>query len=287
MRFTIIGGDRRTVSLVRRLLQDGHELRCFALDTADLPTACQQTNLAAALEGAQAVILPTPLQKGGRLNAPFSARELDLETLVLALPEGVTVFAGGVPEKPRRLFRAQHLQLVDLLEQEALAVTNAELTAQCAVELLLNAIPYQLQGRRVLILGAGRIGKLLGLKLQHLGAQVTAGARDEAQRAWCKALGFGAVPLTELAPLLWQTDMLINTIPAQLLDASQLQLLPDGALVLDLASAPGGFRPQDLALLDLDVLPGGGLPGKYAPESAGNALADSLYQWIGGTHHGA
>ena len=287
MQFALIGGDRRTITLARRLLQDGHELKCFALDTAEIPTVCKQRRLQEALAGAQYVILPTPLLKGGKLNAPFSAVELDLETLVLALPESAGVFAGGVPEKLRRLFRAQHLRLIDLLDNEALAVTNAELTAQCALELLLSAIPYRLQTCRVLLLGAGRIGRLLGLKLRNMGAEVTCAARSPVQRAWCSALGLRPVPLTGLAGILWQTDILINTIPAPILDSGELQLLPEGALVLDLASAPGGFRPEDLDLLQLDILPGGGLPGKYAPEAAGNALADAIYEQLGGTIHEA
>lgn len=286
MQFALIGGDRRTLYLARRLLQDGHRLKCFALDTAELPTACKQRHLQETLAGAQYIILPTPLLKDGRLNAPFSARELDLETLVLSLPEGVPIFAGGVPEKPRRLFRAQHLRLTDLLEDEALAVTNAELTAQCALELLLSAIPYHLQTCRVLLLGAGRIGKLLGLKLRNMGAEVTCAARSPVQRAWCSALGLKASPLTGLANILWQTDILVNTVPAPILDSGELQLLPEGALVLDLASAPGGFRREDLDLLQLDTLPGGGLPGKYAPEAAGNALAEAIYEQLGGTLHG-
>lgn len=52
--------------------------------------------------------------------------------------------------------------------------------------------------------------------------------------------GAAAAPLTALEQLLPHFDAVINTIPAPVLGAAQLRCLPRGALILDLASRPGG-----------------------------------------------
>ena len=127
----------------------------------------------------------------------------------------------------------------------------------------------------MLILGFGRIGTLLGLKLKALGADVTVSSRREEDKAWCAALGLTPADTAALEPHLPQCRLLINTIPAQVLSQQQLALLPKDALLFELASAPGGFPD---APDKRTVIPCGGLPGKYAPQSAANAIAETMYQ---------
>ncbi len=282
MRFTVIGGDKRTVYLVHRLIDDGHEVHTFALDTADIPLHCQHSHLQEALHDTQYIILPTPAEKQGVLNAPFGSHEIPMKTLPLAFPKGVPVFGGGLSKAFCELCQQQSIPVTDLLSIEALAVKNADITAQCAVELILQQVPYSLKHRSVLILGAGRIGKLLGLKLRSMGAEVSVAARKEEDHAWCAALGFTPVHTEKLAPVLWRQDIVVNTIPARILDSTLLQLLSGDTLFVELASAPGGISPEDVALHDIHFVHGGGLPGKFAPQSAGIALVETIYQCIGG-----
>ena len=274
MTFTVCGGDLRSVYLVRRLLHDGHAVQCFGLEQGGIPTSCHQSSLRNALRGSQCIILPTPVLKGDFLNAPFGSQAVSEEELAQALPKDAPVFGGSVGESLRRLCVRRGVYVTDLLSIEALAVKNAALTAQCAVQVILNEIPYAIADQPVLILGAGRIGKLLGLRLRALGAMVTVSSRREEDKAWCAALGLTPADTADLAPVLPHCRLLVNTIPAQVLTPRQLSLLPQDALLFELASSPGGFhRRSD----DLTVIPCGGLPGKYVPQSAADAIADTIY----------
>ena len=74
MVFALCGGDARQAELARLLLEDGHELRSWALERAELPGGAKVCASAAeALEGADCLLLPMPVSaKSGLLNAPLS-----------------------------------------------------------------------------------------------------------------------------------------------------------------------------------------------------------------------
>ena len=273
MRFTVCGGDLRSVWLVRRLLRDGHEVQCFGLETGDIPINCHCNSLHEAFKGTECVVLPTPVIRDDGLNAPFGSQSVSEEELADALPRNTPIFGGSVGEQLRHLCVRRGIYVTDLLSIEALAVKNASITAQCAAQVILNEIPYSLTQQPVLILGAGRIGKLLGLQLRALGAAVTVSSRREEDKAWCAALGLNPADTANLAPVLPHCRLLINTIPARVLTARQLSLLPRDALLFELASAPGGFHH----CADLSVISCGGLPGKHAPQSAADAIAETIY----------
>lgn len=277
MIFTVCGGDLRSVYLVRRLIADCHTVQCFGLEHADLPAQCHCPDLSAAMQQTRCVILPTPTMDGGVLRTPLSSAVIVPQDLVARLPKQVPVFAGNPGTDLTELCLRRDIHLTDLLSNEALAVKNAALTAQCALQVILWEIPYTLTDCPVLILGAGRIGKLLGLKLRAMGARVTVSSRQAKDKAWCAALGLTPADTGNLAPLLPRCRILVNTIPSRVLTDAQLRLLPDSALLFELASGSGGFHPGDSGL---NVIACGGLPGKYAPQSAADAIVETIYELL-------
>lgn len=264
MKFTILGGDGRSVYLAHRLLGDRHPVLVYGLESEDIPAYCRCEHMEDALRGTDCVVLPIPTADGTLLRGT----DIPLETVAAALPAGVPVFGGG----------SCGLPIFDLLHHEPFVMGNAALTAQCAVGLLLQHFPAALMGSRVLILGSGRIGKLLGLRLRALGAEVTVTSRRKTDKARCAALGLGVGDSRDLAPLLPHCDAVINTAPAPLLDRDALGLLPQGVLLMELASLPGGFDPQAAEALGIHTVMGRGLPGRFAPKAAADLIADTIYQ---------
>ena len=82
-----------------------------------------------------------------------------------------------------------------------------------------------LSGAHVLLLGYGRIARLLARELQKAGALVTAAARSAEQRAWAEAEGVEALPLDALSGALGRFDVIIGTIPAPVLTEPLLALV--------------------------------------------------------------
>lgn len=151
-------------------------------------------------------------------------------------------------------------------ENEVYAIRNADLTAEGALALLLRRSGQPLRDMELLLVGYGRIGRLLARRLAALGVRVTVAARDPRQRAYAQCEGCHAVDITQIRPTY---DAVINTVPAPLLSGGF-----GGAFCLDLAAAPGGWAD------DTPVLRAPGLPGLHAPAAAAVILRDAIYETL-------
>ncbi len=69
--------------------------------------------------------------------------------------------------------QARGLRLLDYYAREECMVANAVPTAEGAVQVAMEELPFTLHSARVLILGFGRVGKLTAHRMGALGAKVT------------------------------------------------------------------------------------------------------------------
>ena len=281
MRFAVIGGDKRTEHLAAQLLRDGHRLRSFALERAALPPEISREScLQSCVYGADCVLLPLPAERGGRLHAPLSAEELGMPALIEALWPGQLLIGGALREETVTAALRGGLRVADLLRQPALAVGNAALTAEGAIGCLIEHSERALWGGRALVLGWGRIGRILALRLSALGAQVTVAARSARDRAMAEALGCAAADYAGLDGILGDFDFIVNTVPARVLTEGMLCLIRPDALLLALASPPGGFGRTLAQNIGLHAVAAPGLPGETAPEAAALLLRQAVYAAI-------
>lgn len=159
--------------------------------------------------------------------------------------------------------------------REEYQIAIARLTAEGAIALLRPETG--LSGAHILLLGYGRIARLLARELQKAGTLVTAAARSGEQRAWAEAESIEALPLDALSGALDRFDVIIGTIPAPVLTEPLLALVRKDALLLELASAPGGIDAAAAHERGLRYIRAPGLPAKYAPERAAVILRDAVY----------
>ena len=190
------------------------------------------------------------------------------------------LFAGQAAPEARQQAAAEGLRLVDYLQSEELALWNAIPTAEAALGILLAATPGVLWRSRVALVGYGRIAQLLAPRLAALGARVTVVARSPTARALAEAQGLHSAAFDALPRLAQRADFVVNTVPACVLTAEALQALPKSAFVLDLASAPGGVDAAAARRLGVRVQQATGLPGKWAPQMAGQAIGQTILQFL-------
>ena len=100
--------------------------------------------------------------------------------------------------------------------------------------------PKTLSSSNILVMGFGRIGKIVAKMLQGIGAKVFCEARKKEDLAYIQAFGYTPIDLSDLEENLGKFDIIINNIPTLILDKSRLNLLKKDVLILDLASKPGG-----------------------------------------------
>lgn len=282
MEFAVLGGDARIARMCHLLTADGHEVRCFALDKAPEAAALrQQETLEAAVDGADCVVLPLPVRGGpGMLHTPLSAQELSLERVFAAVDPGQLLCAGMADPETLDLAESFGLQIHDYFRREELAVRNAVATVEGALGLMIQDTAITLWDAEVLVVGFGRIGRLLAHRLRGLGARVSVSSRSCGDMAWCRALGYRALDTRHLEGRLGDFDVVVNTVPALVLGENRLRELKTDALCLDLASRPGGTDFPAASRLGVRAVWALSLPGKVAPVSAGAIIRDTIYNII-------
>ena len=186
----------------------------------------------------------------------------DIRKILSMLPPDITVIGGNLHDLSLFTYRK-----LDLLKCPRYLATNAAITADCALRVAAPLLKTTFADTPTLILGWGRIGKCLGQLLKALGTSVTVAARKESDRAMAEALGFEAVDYLNIEGSLSKMGLIFNTVPEPVLSERQLSVCKN-CVKIDLASKPG--------MEGTDVVIARGLPGRYAPESSGRLIAQTI-----------
>lgn len=238
MKINVVGGDRRMEYAAKYLQDAGYEV----IRDAD------------ALE-CDALLLPV---NAGKVHG---------ELIKKAGESGTWVIGGMLPEGGAHVY--------DYMKDEAFLFDNARITAEGALMLLGSGLAGTLYDADVAIIGMGRIAECLCRMLCALGVRTTVYARRPEVLARARALGANTVCFSgALPPEIISHDALCNTVPHVLLDQALLAQMKKDTMLLELASAPGGFDMAAVERYGLYHINGQGIPGKYAPRAAGRLIAD-------------
>lgn len=273
-KFAIIGGDMRLVNLAKMLQKDDYTVCTYALEKAEELKSLRCASLQEAISNSEIIISSIPLSKdGSQVNMSLSSENLTLEELQKNL-KGKKFMAGKIPED---LKNDKEIETYDFLEIEEYAILNAIATAEGAIQIAMEEYPKTLSGSNILVMGFGRIGKVISKMLQGIGANVFCEARKNEDLAYIKAYGYTPVHLNELDQTLNQFDIIFNNIPVQILDQKRLDLVKKDVLLIDLASNPGGIDFEYAKLKNIKTIWALALPGKCAPISAAEYIRDTIY----------
>lgn len=258
MQLVAFGGDARMHGALYAAKHAGWDTRhiCTEEDTEEIGEA-------------DVVLLPWPrsFQEGMLAGTLLSkARTLELLPHCTLLVHGGDITAQEAP-MARQAFDPSH--------DEMFLRANAKLTAEGAIARTMQR-GSALLGATVLITGFGRIAQELALRLIAMEAFVIVCARNEMQMRRAHEIGAHPVPLEEICAACAQADVVLNTVPARILQEQALAAMKQDALLMELASAPYGFDRELAERLGVEVLVEAGLPGRYAPMDAGTALFGAL-----------
>ena len=242
--FAVVGGDARQAAAARALARAGYSVGGpEKIAVADY------------------ILLPLPLD----------AARTPLAELLRAARPGTLALGGMLSAEAKAIAAEAGVELVDYFAREELTIRNAIPTAEGCIGILMAERSRTLWGSSI----------LLGVRLGALGAQVTAAARRPAQRALAESFGLRSVAIGRLGQLAPAFDTVVNTVPAQVLSAEVLARLRPESLIVDLASRPGGTDFEAARRLGHRAIHALSLPAACAPETAGEAVAQTVCEMIG------
>ena len=276
-KISIIGGDLRIVKLAEMLIEEGVEVFSYGLESSDVPDMNKCQSIKEAIEKSEIVLGPIPFSSNGKtVNTPFGNNKILVEDLMNSL-YGKTLIAGAIKQDVYDIASEKNIKVIDILKREELAVLNAVSTAEGTIKIAIEETPRNLHGSNILVLGFGRIGKILANMLKGVGANVACEARKNSDLAWIKAYGYEPIPISNLKENLSRFDVIVNTIPYIILDKDNLENVRKDALVIDLASNPGGVDKDAIKEKKIKFVWALSLPGKVAPVTSAEFIKETLY----------
>lgn len=280
--FAVIGGDLRIIKLAKMLADDGNTVYTYGLEKAEELKGnpnilfCEKLSKAITKE-VEIVIGPIPFSSNGvNINSPFSEKEISIREVMYHLNAKILI-AGSIAPDIYDMVNDEYIEIVDIMKREELAVLNTISTAEGAIEIAIANTNKIIHGSKVLILGFGRIGKVLARKMTGLSTKVTCAARKDEDLAWIKAYGHMATNINFLGENLSEYDIIMNTVPHLILTKERMQYVKEECLLIDLASNPGGIDKKAAKDRNLRLIWALALPGKVAPITTAEFIKETVY----------
>lgn len=283
MNFLIIGGDDRLVELANIFSGKGYKTYTHGMDKT---TNCQAENIESleeAVSMCHIIIGPIPFSKEGKtVNSNYSGEPIEIENLFSKITAEKKLYFGALNKNCRELAEQYSIKYNDYYQDESYQILNTIPTAEGAIALMVSETERTVLGCNVLILGYGRIGKLLSGYAKALGAKVHVEARKDEDLTWIKSRGMNEIHLDNLRDTIGDMDIIVNTVPALLLDEAELKLVKKNALILDLASLPGGVNHTYARQIGIKSIHALGIPGKIAAKSSAEYIFDTIMKQLKG-----
>ena len=217
-------------------------------------------------------VFPTPVNK---LEQYRNISKLKEE---LASQKVRCVFGGIFDEGWRLFFAEKGISYVDFTQNADVVEENAKITAEAVIAELLLLSPYSICGQEISVTGFGACGRAIAEKLKALGAKVLIVARSDTARNEAKKAGYRSCNFMEWRQEVGKMLTVINTVPAPVVTEDIISGMSKEAVILDIASRPGG---TDFACATEKGIPAKlalGLPGIYSTKSSALSYKKAMLQ---------
>ncbi|RLL45364.1 dipicolinic acid synthetase subunit A [Oceanobacillus piezotolerans] len=279
----VIGGDARYLELIRQLqMLPETTIILVGFDKLEQGfTGLKQVDFHdLELQTLDVIIMPiTGTDSDGRVEAVFSDQEIKLtESWFQQLNKNTILFTGITNEYLNERAKQERLQIIPLMDRDDVAIYNSIPTAEGAIMMAIEHTDYTIHSSNIIVTGFGRVGHTVANKFQALGAKVSVSANSIKELARITEMGLTPIPIEKLHEHTGSCDILINTVPALVVDKRVIAEFPPNAIIIDLASKPGGTDFDFAEKRGIKAILTGSLPSIVAPRTAGKILADVITQ---------
>ena len=256
-KITIIGGDNRLKILKNSLLDAGYSVDTLGLYENDF----------ADISSSQVVVFPVPTTKDGEtVFTPLTNRKIKLSEIAESLTKEQLILCCN--------YNFENKNSVDYGSFDSYALLNAVPTAEGAIKLAIENTSFTLWKSKVLVIGYGRVGKILSNRLAALGCDVSVSARKPADHALIDSFGYTSVNTNNLNLIPLEYDIIFNTVDIKVIDDIALKNAKT-ELLIDLSTF-GGFSLDAAKEYGIKAIKAPGLPGKVAPKTAADILCKTV-----------
>jgi dipicolinate synthase subunit A len=279
-----VGGDARQLEVIRKCIELDANAYLVGYDNLDsgFIGSTKVELLPETLNKYDAIVLPVSgVDEKGFVESIFTTHPVQLkESHFTYLKKSCTVYTGIANQYLKEICSKLQIPLIPLMDRDDVAIYNSIPTVEGTLMLAIQNTDFTIHRSNCMVLGLGRVGMSLSRALHALGAFVTVVVRKPEDMARAYEMGLNQLDLRDLKQNVSDVDILFNTIPHKVVTAEVIANLKPTALLIDLASKPGGcdFRFAEKRGIKAILAPG--LPGIVAPKTAGQIIANTLVRLL-------
>lgn len=274
----VIGGDTRQLYMADCLEEKGFNVAAYSLP--EEKRKCVE-NLEKAAREAEYIVFPLPVTRDGKYVFSAVPPKESFDEICSYINKNHIVFAGMLSPTLRARLENSAARVYDYFEREDVTVMNSLPTAQGILKTMLENINYTVHSSRCAVFGYGRIAKVTANTLAALGARVTVCARKRSDIAFAGVNGFEGCFINDFYKIADSFDVIINTVPALVINRDIIERVQPDCLIIDVASAPYGTDFAAAHENGIRALQCPSLPGKTAPKTAGKIIAEGIINILG------
>lgn len=275
-----LGGDARQLEVIKNCIQLNATVSLVGFDNLESPFsgAVRRDLNPEWFSTVDLLILPIlGTDEEGYVDSIFTTKSLVLtQDHIGNLPSHAMVVAGMAKSYLQNLCSHKGVQLVELLKRDDVAIYNSIPTVEGALMMAIQSSNITIHGSRCVVLGLGRVGLTLARTFHAIGARVKVGVQTPAQMARAVEMGITPFHFKNLADEVEDVDLLFNTVPALIVTEPVLAAMPSTAVIIDLASKPGGTDFAFAKKRGIKAMLAPSLPGIVASKTAGRILAQTI-----------
>ncbi len=197
-----------------------------------------------------------------------------------SLKDGVKVYTGAKDEKLRIKFNEAGFSYKEVLDSQIMTILNALPTAEGVLYNVIGDYDKCLEGARVLVLGYGVCGSVIAEKFKAIKAKVSVFEQCELKKADARNLGMRTIKERDIAE--HNFDIIINTIPLNVVTEETISKLSIDTLIFEVASAPFGFDEAMMIEKGFKYKKLRGLPSRFGVRYSSENISSFIIKNIEG-----
>ncbi|NLL75884.1 MAG: dipicolinate synthase [Clostridiales bacterium] len=263
----VIGGDRRLSFLAEELTKSFRKVIAYTVPDQSIEKAFSLADI---------IVAPVPFSRD-RIHVFSEEQEkVTIQDFCRYLCPGQTLYAGNIPEEVQLEAVRKNITCRDFLKMEWVETENALATAEGAVAQAIALSVNNLHAGKCMVLGYGRCGKAIAKLLKQWQIDTTVAARRESVLTAAEEEGYHTVLLENISGKIADMRFIFNTIPSMVLTEGLIGVLEKDAVIIDIASAPGGTDFAACERAGITAVLSLGIPGRYSPKTSAEILLDAI-----------
>lgn len=249
----------------------------FANENMKLENIEKYNTLEEALNKNDIIVTGIPISKDKKhIVANYTNLKIKLDFLQNL--KNKILISGMIPDKYEKILKENKNYVIDLLKNEDYIIFNAKITVEGIIKYLIENTKTSLFNSKILVLGYGRIGKILCNVLKSFTENIYCVTYSKEETEIARANTINVILEEDLEKFLKNFEIIINTVPKIILDSKKLNMLYKEAFVLDVASKPGGIDQDFAQKSKINYMWKLGIPSEISPIECAKKIQNEIYK---------